>query len=104
MSCSGGRCLLRRWADAPRAGVARQPIDLMRRVASTGSSLEARSLAVLTNRQALKLVDLRGGGLSQIGVDNRLATGHATLPGVGHWRYGDRASHKGSGYDRNDLS
>jgi hypothetical protein len=53
------------------------------------NELEERSVAVLTNRHPLKLVDLRGGGLSQIGVDNRLTTGSYEVGGLGHWRYGD---------------
>lgn len=56
------------------------------------SELEARSVAVLANRSALKLVDLRGGGLSQIGVDNRLATGLYDVAGrwaLALWRHSD---------------
>ena len=56
-------------------------------------ALEARSVAVLTNQQTLKFVDLRGGGLSQIGADNRLTTGSYEAAGrwsVALWRHKDR--------------
>jgi len=57
------------------------------------SELEERSIAVLRNRNELKLVDLRGGGLSQIGVDNRLTTGSYEVAGrwaLALWRHADR--------------
>lgn len=47
------------------------------------SELEERSVAVMNNLHELKLVDLRGGGLSQIGVDNRLTTGSYEV--AGYW-------------------
>lgn len=56
------------------------------------SELEERSAAVLTNRHELKLVDLRGGGLSQIGVDNRITTGSYDVAGrwaLALWRHAD---------------
>jgi RES domain len=56
------------------------------------SELEERSVAMLTNRHPLKLVDLRGGGLSQIGVDNRLTTGPYEVAGrwaLALWRHPD---------------
>jgi len=54
------------------------------------SELEARSVAILTNQHPLKLVDFRGGGLSQIGVDNRLTTGSYEVAGrwaLALWRH-----------------
>jgi hypothetical protein len=54
--------------------------------------LEQRSVSVLTNQHELKLVDLRGGGLSQIGVDNRLTTGSYEVAGcwaLALWRHPD---------------
>lgn len=56
------------------------------------SELEERSVAVLTNQHPLKLVDLRGGGLSQVGVDNRLTTGSYEVAGrwaLALWRHSD---------------
>ena len=56
------------------------------------SELEERSVAVLTNQHPLKLVDLRGGGLSQLGVDNRLATGSYEVAGrwaLALWRHSE---------------
>jgi hypothetical protein len=57
------------------------------------NELEERSVAMLTNQHPLKLVDLRGGGLSQIGVDNRLTTGPYEVAGrwaLALWRHSDR--------------
>jgi hypothetical protein len=54
------------------------------------TELEERSVATLSNRHPLKLVDLRGGGLSQIGVDNRLTTGGYEVAGqwaLALWRH-----------------
>jgi hypothetical protein len=56
------------------------------------SELEERSVAVLNNENELKLVDVRGGGLSHIGVDNRLATGSYDVAGrwaLALWRHAD---------------
>jgi hypothetical protein len=56
------------------------------------TEIEERSLAVLTNRNRLRLVDLRGGGLSQLGVDNRLTTGSYEVAGrwaLALWRHAD---------------
>ena len=43
--------------------------------------LEKRSISLLTNDHALKLADLRGGGLSRIGADSRLTSGSYTRAG-----------------------
>lgn len=54
--------------------------------------IETRSASVLTNDHKLKLVDLRGGGLSQVGADNRLTTGSYEVAGkwaVALWRHQD---------------
>lgn len=57
------------------------------------AEIESRCVSVLHNRHPLRLVDLRGHGLSQIGADNRLTT--APYPTAGRWalalwRHGDR--------------
>lgn len=55
--------------------------------------IELRSASVLSNDRPLRLVDLRGGGLSQIGSDNRLATGSYAIAGqwaLALWRHADR--------------
>ena len=56
------------------------------------TELEERSVAVLTNQHSLRLVDLRGSGLSQLGVDNRLTTGSYEVAGrwaLALWRHPD---------------
>lgn len=45
----------------------------------TTSALEARCLCLVTTEQPLRLVDLRGEGLSRIGADGRLTTGDYTV-------------------------
>jgi hypothetical protein len=45
------------------------------------AELEKRSSSLLTHHNALKLVDLRGGGWSRIGVDSRLTSGSYTRAG-----------------------
>jgi len=45
------------------------------------SALEERSASVLKNSLDLQLIDLRGGGLSRIGADNRLTTGSYFIAG-----------------------
>lgn len=56
------------------------------------TEIETRSASVLTNDHTLKLVDLRGAGLSRIGADNRLTTGSYEIAGqwaVALWRHRD---------------
>lgn len=45
------------------------------------AEIEKRSSSLLTHHNALKLVDLRGGGLSRIGLDSRLTSGSYTRAG-----------------------
>ena len=55
--------------------------------------LEKRSSSLLSNDHALKLVDLRGGGLSRIGVDSRLTSGSYTRAGqwaLALWAHSDQ--------------
>jgi hypothetical protein len=57
------------------------------------TEIEIRSASALANDHILKLVDLRGGGLSQIGADNRLTTGSYAVAGqraLELWRHTDR--------------
>jgi RES domain len=55
--------------------------------------LESRSASVLSNDRFLKLVDLRGGGLSRIGADSRLTSGSYERAGqwaLALWQHADR--------------
>lgn len=57
------------------------------------TEIEIRSASALANDNALKLVDLRGGGLSQIGADNRLTTGSYAVAGqwaLALWRHANQ--------------
>jgi hypothetical protein len=45
----------------------------------TTSALQSRGLAVLRSRSPLRLVDLTGAGLAQIGADERLCAGDYTV-------------------------
>jgi hypothetical protein len=59
------------------------------------SVLEERSVSVLKNINTLRLVDLRGRGLSRIGADNRLTTGSHAVAGqwaLELWRHPDNAA------------
>jgi hypothetical protein len=56
------------------------------------AELRMRSASVLINDHALRLVDLRGGGLSRIGADNRLTTGSYEIAGqwaLALWRHAE---------------
>jgi len=56
------------------------------------TEIEIRSASALANDHVLKLVDFRGGGLSQIGADNRLTTGSYAVAGqwaLALWQHAD---------------
>ena len=58
------------------------------------SEVEARSASLLANADEVRLVDLRGAGLSRIGADGRVATGPYEISrrwALALWRHGDRA-------------
>jgi RES domain len=57
------------------------------------SELEQRSVSGLTNRHPLKFVDLSAGGLSKIGIDNRITTGSYEISGawaLALWRHAEK--------------
>lgn len=58
------------------------------------SEVETRSASLLANVDEIRLVDLRGAGLSRIGADGRIATGPYEASrrwALALWRHGDRA-------------